>query len=159
MSETEKKQLLNKLTETHQTVRAFLDDVDMDKIAHKDTGWRVRDIVGHIATWDQEAAKSLRAYLEGTEYLTPDLDEDEVDFNERAVLEQHKLSTQQILAEFEKAYDELWAAVADIPFEQFPGDLLYPWGDERGDISTLVEYMIEHSIEHQEEIIKTVQGS
>jgi hypothetical protein len=123
-----------------------LDDVDLEMVVHKETGWRVRDVVGHIATWDREVAKSLRANMAGFEYLTPDLDEDENEFNEAAVREQRKLTSEQILDEFEKAYDELWVAIVDISPDRFPGELLYPWGDERGDITKLVEYFIEHAV-------------
>ena len=159
MSATEKKRLLDALTKSHLAVRRKLDDIDFELIVYAETGWRVRDIVGHIATWDREVAKSLRAYMAGFEYLTPDLDEEENQFNEAAVREQQKLTSQQILEEFEKAYDELWVAIADIPSDHFPGELRYPWGDERDSIAQLVEYMIEHAVEHQEEILKTIQDA
>ena len=157
MSDKEKKHLLDSLTETHLSIHQTLAEVDLEMPVYKDTGWRVRDIVGHIATWDRETSKSLRAYLIRSEYLTPDLDEDEVDFNEQAVLEQKKLSNQQILNEFEQAYDEFRKAIQDMPTDSFPGDMLYPWGDERGTIAQLVEYMIEHAAEHQDEIVKAIQ--
>ena len=157
MSAKEKKRLLDSLTEAHLSTRVTLDEVDLEMPVYKDSGWRVRDILGHIATWDQEIANSLHAYRAGSEYLTPDLDEEEVEFNESAVLKQQKLSTQQILEEFEMAYDEFRKAIQEIPDDRFPGDLLYPWGDERGDIATLVNYMIEHAIEHRDEIAKAAQ--
>ena len=43
------------------------------------------------------------------------------------------------------------------PPDQFPGDLLYPWGDERGSIAELVEFIVEHDAEHRDEIVKAVQ--
>lgn len=157
MSAEEKKRLIDYLIETRLAVRKLLDEVDLEMLVYKDSGWRARDIVGHIATWDREVAKSLQAYRAGSEYLTPDLDDEEVEFNEKAVLEQRNLSVQQILNEFEQAYDEFRNAIQDIPDDQFPGDLLYPWGDERGDIATLVEYMTEHATEHRDEIAKAAQ--
>lgn len=36
----------------------------------------------------------------------------------------------------------------------FPGDLLYPWGGERGTIAQLVEFLIDHDAEHRDEIVK-----
>ena len=157
MSAEEKKRLIDSLTEAHLALRKILKDVDLEMPVYKDSGWRVRDIVGHVATWDQEIANALRAYQAGEEYLTPELDEEEVEFNESAVLEQRKLSTQQILEHFESAYDNFKMAIEEIPDDQFPGDLLYPWGDERGDIATMVDYMIEHAIEHRDEIAKAKQ--
>ena len=158
MSAEEKKRLIDNLTEAHLALRKILDEVDPEMPVYHDTSWRVRDIVGHIATWNWETSKSLRAYQAGSEYLIPNLDEEEVEFNESAVLEQQKLSIQQILEEFETAYDEFKKAIQETPDDQFPGNMLYPWGDERGSITQLVEYMIEHAVEHQDEMTKAAQG-
>ena len=157
MSTEEKKRLVDNLTEVHISTRAVLDGIDLDMPVHMDSGWRVRDIIGHLATWDQEIVNSLQAFTAGSEYLTPDLDEEEVDFNERAVLKQSTLSSQQILEAFEKANTAFCSAIQNIPDERFSEDFPYPWGNERGDISTLVGYMIEHAVEHRDEIERAVQ--
>jgi len=158
MSANKKKRLIDSLTEAHISTRAALEGVDLEMPVYKDTGWRIRDIVGHIATWDQEMANSLQAYKEGSEYLTPDLDEEEVEFNDKAVMEQRKLSTEEILKEFESSYHAFKNGILEIPNDQFPGDLVYPWGDERGDIATMVGYMIDHAIEHRDEINEAIKS-
>jgi hypothetical protein len=157
MTAEDKKRLLALLTETHSTTRATLEGIDPELRVHADTDWRVRDIIGHLATWDRQVAKSLRAFRAGKEYAILDLDEDI--FNEQAVLEQQKLTVHQVFAEWEQAHEELREAVQETPLERFPGDLLYPWGDERGSIAKLVEYMIEHDVEHRDEIAKVIQAS
>ena len=81
------------------------------------------------------------------------------DYNEQAVLEQRELTTQQIFAEWEQAHEELKKTIQDMPLDKFPGDLLYPWGDERGSIAHVVEYMIEHNVEHRYEIVKAIEAS
>lgn len=155
MPVNEKKRLLDSLSEAHLAVKATLDDATLNTLVYTGVDWRVRDILGHIATWDREVAKSLRAYQVGSGYVIPEFDEDE--FNQRAVSAQRKLSTGQILDEFEEAYLELSSAIRELSVDRFPGDLLYPWGDERGNIPTLVEYMIEHAIEHKAEIKNAAQ--
>jgi hypothetical protein len=157
MSVDVKRYLLEKLTEAHSATRAILKGVDLEIRVYTDTDWRIRDILGHITTWDREVTKSLRAFLAGTEHVIPDLDEDK--FNQQSVLEQRQLSTQQIQAEWEQARDDFKEAIREIPSEQFSGDLLYPWGDERGSIAQLIEYMIEHDDEHRDEIVKAIQTS
>ena len=156
MSTKDKKNLLDKLTEAHLATLVVLEKTNLEMPIYEDSGWRVRDILGHIATWNQQTAISINAYRAGEEYLIPDLDEEEADFNGRAVEEQKKLSSQQLLSEWEEAYNELKKAVQDMPADRFPGDMLYPWGDERGSIVDLVEYMIEHCDEHRDEIIKAL---
>lgn len=161
MAVKDKNYLLDLLTETHSAVQATVVEIDAEMPVYKDTDtgtdWRVRDIVGHIATWDREVTRSLRAYQAGTEYLTPDLDEEEDDFNQQAVLQQRKLTTQQLYAEWEEAHKEFQEAVRELPDDLFPGDLLYPWGDERGTIAFLVEYMTNHRVEHKDEIVQAIK--
>jgi len=159
MSVNEKKRLIDSLTEAHLSLRTALYDVDLEMPVYSDDSWRIRDIVGHIATWERVVSKALRAYLAGSEYLVPNPDTYEDEYNEDEVLGQKKLSTQQILNEFGLAHDEFKNALQEIPVERFPGDLLYPWGDDRGDIATMVEEMIEHVYEHRDEILKAVKSS
>lgn len=159
MKSGEKNYLLSLLTDSHSALQTILEGIDLEMSVHSDSDWRIRDVLGHIATWDREVIRSLRAYLRGAEYFIPGIGEDETDFNQQAVVEQRRLSTQQVVAEWEQARQEFKAAVSDIPLDRFPGDLLYPWGDERGSIAQLVEYMVEHDEEHRDEIVKALKES
>lgn len=153
----EKTRLLELLAQTHSTTRESLEGVDLELAVYTDSGWRIRDILGHIATWDRQVAKSLRAYRDGKDYALPNHDEDA--FNAQDISEQQELKTQQVFDEWEKAREEFKNAVEEIPFDRFPGDVLYPWGDERGTIAFLVETMTEHDTEHQDEFVKAIQLS
>jgi hypothetical protein len=153
----DKKHLLDLLTDTHAATQSTLKGIDLDMQVHLDSGWRARDIIGHLATWDREVAKSLNAFRMGSEYAIPKLDEDV--FNQESVLEQRHLTHEQILDAWEQTHEEFKEAILEIPPDQFPGDLLYPWGEERGSIAQLVEYMVEHEVEHRDEIIQALEGS
>ncbi|MGB3714241.1 MAG: DinB family protein [Candidatus Promineifilaceae bacterium] len=155
MTLEDKRRLLELLTLTHSETRTMLDGIDLDMHVYTESGWRIRDIIGHIATWDRQVANSLRAYRVGKEYTIRDLDEDA--FNQQDVLEQQESTTQQVFQSWVQAREEFRAAVNEIPLELFPGDLLYPWGDERGTIAHLVEMMAEHDVEHRDEIVKATQ--
>jgi len=157
MTADDKKRLLDLLTNAHSALRSTVEGIDTELRVHTDSGWRIRDIIGHIATWDREVVKSLSAFQAGTEYSIPDLDE--YAFNQQAAVVQQQLTAQQVFAEWEQAREDFKTAVQEIPPDQFPGDLLYPWGDERGSIAELVESMIEHDAEHREEIVKAIQAS
>ena len=157
MTAGDKKHLLELLTESFSATRATIEGIDPEWRVHTDTGWRVRDIIGHIATWDRQVAKSLRAFRAGTEYSITNLDENA--FNEQTVKEQRALTAEQVYVEWEQARQNFKDALSDIPLELFPGDLLYPWGDERGSVAQLVEYMTDHEAEHRDEIAKAKQAS
>lgn len=157
MNDRDKKNLIDRLAETHSSIRTTLEGVDLDIFVYTDSDWRIRDIIGHIATWDRQVTQSLIAFKAGKEYSIPDLDEDA--FNQQEVLEGRKMTPQQVLKEWEQAREGFIEAVQEIPLDRFPGDLLYPWRDERGSIARLVDYMIDHDIEHRDEIVKAIQAS
>jgi len=157
MTADDKKRLLDLLANAHSALRSTVEGIDTELRVHTDSGWRIRDIIGHIATWDREVVKSLSAFQARSEYSIPDLDEDA--FNQQAAVVQQELTAQQVFAEWEQAREDFKTAVQEIPLDQFPGDLLYPWGDERDSIAELVEYMIEHDAEHRDEIVKAVQAA
>ena len=157
MTIVEKAQLLDALSESQAATRAVWEQADPEMRVHGDTGWLVSDILAHIAVWDFESAKSLRAYRAGGEYAIPDLDED--DFNNQSILEWKGLTSEAVLDQCGKARKEFKDAVQEIPSDMYPGDLLYPWGDERGTVAQLVDYMIEHEAEHRQEIQKAFKAS
>jgi len=159
MTVEEKKRLIDLLSESQSVTLAALEGVDLEMRIYAESDWTIRDIIGHLATWDGQVTKSIRAFREGSEYAIPDMGEGEDDFNQQAVIEQRALTAQQVFAEWDQARVNFKAAVQEIPLEQFPGDLLYPWGDERGSIATLVDYMVEHDVEHREEIVTAIQES
>lgn len=155
----DKKYLLKRLAETHEAIKAIIAGIDLNLRVYNDTDWMIRDIIGHIATWDREMINTLQAFLKETEYFIPDLDEDESDYNAQAVLDQRKYSEDQILAEWNKARAGFISVIRDIPDDRFPGDFVYPWGDERGSIRQLVDYFVEHDEEHRDEILNALKSN
>ena len=156
MTHDDKTQLIELLSHTHAATQVLLAEIDLETQVYPDSDWKVRDILGHIATWDRQVAKSLQAYAAGSEYFIPNHDEDA--FNRQDILRQQAYSSRQILSEWEEAREIFKEAVRGVPDEQFPGDLMYPWGDERGTIAALVKYMVEHDEEHHAEILKAVRS-
>jgi hypothetical protein len=152
-----KHDLLERLAQSFQALKATLEGVDLELRVYPDSDWRIRDILGHLATWDREVTKSLLAFLDGSEYLTPGLDVVESSFNQRAVEEQRKLATPQVVEEWGAAREDFKTAIGKIPMDLFTSEFLYPWGGERGPITVLAGYMIEHDEEHKAEIVKALE--
>ena len=154
MTVEDKQRLIDLLADTHSATSMVLEGIDLETRIYSESGWRIRDILGHIAGWDRQAAKSLRAFRDGEDYAIPNFDEDAT--NEAMVCEQHDWTAEQVFAEWDKAREDFKLAIQEIALDKFPGDLLYPWGDERGSIAQLVEFMTEHDIEHRDEIVKVI---
>ncbi len=154
MSAKDKDQLVKMLSGSHVETKKMLERIDIETIIYSEGDWRIRDILGHVATWDRECVKSIRAFMEGSEYFIPDHDEDE--FNRKDIEKHRKLSDADLITEWEQAREEFKAAVNEIPTEKFDGDFRFPWGDP-GSIANLIDEMVEHEVEHTEEIGKAVR--
>jgi len=135
----------------------MLEGIDLTIPIYKDRDWSIKDIFGHISTWDRQVTKSLNAYKSGKEYSIPDFDEDA--FNQQQVLEGRMLTDQQVLGEWDQIRKKFIVALQDIPLDRYPGDVLYPWADERGSVARLVQYMFDHDIEHKSEIEKVIRST
>ena len=150
MADAFKEQLINSLTQSFINMQSTLKGIDLDLIIYEESSWQVRDILWHLAVWDRQVTKSIHAFIEDGEYAISNFDEDE--FNQKSYLEGQRLTVNQILEEYDQARKGFKDAVQDFPTEKYSSEFLYPWGDENGDITTLVNDMVEHDEEHREEI-------
>jgi hypothetical protein len=153
MSQGLKEDIITRLSNTHSELEGVIEGLDLDLVIHTETDWRIRDILGHIATWDRVLIHAIETFLAGSEFVIPDMEGNEDDFNAIKVKEQRSLSANEILQEWNQAREEFIAAVKEIPFDRFNEELAFPWGDEMGSVALMIEYMIEHNGEHQEEIL------
>ena len=142
--------LVDLLAQSHTSTMALMENVDMEQIIYKVPEWRARDVIWHIAVWDRQSTQSIEAFQFGGKYSIPDFDEHE--FNAAAVKEGRELSPGQILKGSNQARLQFQHAVGKLSEDQLDVAILYPWGDESGDIAQLVNYMVEHDEEHRQEI-------
>ena len=156
MTIEQKKNIIKRLVETHQALEKTIEGLNLELVIHADTGWMIRDILGHVATWDRVLIHTIQTFLEGSEYIIPGMAGDETDYNQEKFLEQRKLPTSQILQEWNQASKDFIEAVQQIPTDKFNDELAYPWGDERGSLAVMIEYMVDHDGEHQEEILAAI---
>lgn len=156
MAEDVRKQLMEMMEESHAALLAVVEQVDLEKVLHPESGWRGREILSHIGAWDRVMAEALDAFARGDVLVIPDYDEDR--YNLEAPKRQRDLSTGQIVADWKAARGELIAALRAMPEEKFSEDLRYPWGDEEGSIYVLLKYFYGHDYEHRDEFEGFIPG-
>ena len=147
-----KDQTIKRLAQTHDDLEKSIKGLDLELVIHPETGWMIRDILGHIAIWDRILIRAINTFLSGSEYIIPGMVGDETDFNEAQVKAQKKFSSDHIYQEWIQARKDFIEAVDNIPAGRFTDELAFPWGDESGSLKLMIEYMIEHNGEHQQEI-------
>lgn len=148
MSQQEKDRLIEHLAATRARTLADLKHVNPNTIVHRQSGWLVKDVIGHMAAWDYEAAASLRAYLAGDDYQPhSDLEA----FNQQAYRKRKKLTATKVLADFAAAHDDFKSALLDVPPDRLAGPMIFAWG-VTGTVTQMVEGMMFHEEEHRHEI-------
>jgi hypothetical protein len=147
----EQSRLVALLDKSHRDALEMLQDIDPEKLIYPEGGWRVKDIVAHIAGWEEEMLTSLQAYQNGSEYrLTGFTNDDE--YNAQLFLMRKDHTTEQIYANWQDVRARLKAFITDLPLEKFAGQLLFPWG-ARGTVSYLLDHdLIPHMQEHLTDI-------
>jgi hypothetical protein len=147
---SESEQLLAALDETRDAVRAILAKLDPSAVVFPDVGWRVKDLLAHVAAWEDEAARSIEAYRDGRSYRIPNYTSEAV-YNQEVYREWATADVATIRAEWETARDRLKAAVAAVGERLDTADLVFPWG-ARGSVKHLVGDMVGHEREHAEHL-------
>jgi hypothetical protein len=151
MTTSQKSHLIGLLAQSYSATQALVDEIELDFVVYENPVWQVRDVIWHLAVWDQQVAKSILAFKDGGQYAIPKFDEDR--FNNAAFQDGRQLSPEQLLKESAQARSEFEQAVKMFPDDHFRTEFLYPWGDESGDVTQVVKDMLEHDEEHRTEIL------
>jgi len=144
----ERTQLIHQLERARQDLRAALEAIDPQiEIC---PGWTGKEMLAHIAGWDQVSIHSLRAHARGIEPDAPATGEFDL-VNARFIKGYQALSYSQMASECERVRDELKTALAEMPKERFAEPFLFPWG-ERGTAAELAAVLAGHDREHAREL-------
>jgi hypothetical protein len=151
--------MLDLLDNTRRDTRSVLSALDPERVVHGDErAWRVRDVLGHLAVWNGEAARSLRAYAAGGEYFCIPSESEYYEYNGPAADERRSWPMQQVWAEYEQSHDQLRSMVEMMPLAKWNGEMLYPWHD-RGTVEGLISTMMNHErVDHCEIILRATSG-
>lgn len=137
----------------HLTVLRTLEGLDHK---HWDTPnvcgvWSVREIVGHLASFEHVLVPVLDSLLEGPP-STPLLDRFKADplrFNDDEVARRAALSPQEVFDEYEKTHQQNVSQLARIPVEQRRRLGVLPWYGPEYDLEDLLAYSFYgHKREH-----------
>ncbi len=144
------------LDRTRAETRRQLSTLEPELVVHQDERrWRVRDVLGHLAVWNWEAARSLRAYCEGGQYHCIAAESQYDEYNGPAAEERRKWPLEQVWSEYEAAHDELRRIIEQMPDEKWDGPMLYPW-NLQGTPGRLIEIMMTHErTDHCDAIAET----
>ena len=114
---SDRDELLSRLQESRDELVSAIRGLPEDKMTAPLAGeWSAKDIMGHIASWDEFTASDLRRIARGRIPCLAAFREDEVDnWNAFLMRPRRVFPLPQIQAEFEEARAEMLAALNDLP--------------------------------------------
>jgi hypothetical protein len=122
------------LDDSRAQMQAAIQGLALDTPIHTDGGWRVQDILAHIAAWEDAGIKSAEAYKQGREYNVHDEFTGEntgEQFNQRENRRMASWTVEQKLAYYTETRIKLKLVLASLTPEQWAGQMRMAWGPLR----------------------------
>ena len=108
--------------------------------------WTIKDVLGHIASWEEICLDPLRRYADGDPYSVEAV-EDYLILNEELAARKQDIPLDVILDELDAIRQELVATASKLSAEQWEQRVLFPWGDE-GAVAEMLDELYQHELEH-----------
>lgn len=148
----EKERLIADLEKGHAMVGQLLHDLEATHCESSEVypTWTIKELLAHLAGWDDACIASLRAFAAGDVPATPasrGIDP----YNESTVHEREALSLEQVIREWEFSRAEFITAIRELPDEKVNEPFVLPWGS-KGTLARMVHVFAEHDEEHAVEI-------
>ncbi len=150
----EGERLIERLNRSRIAMQRAVSSVEADR--ELCPGWTVREMLAHIAGWDEVGTRTVRAHAAST--APEPLEIRSIDaYNDILIAKSEALSHDEVIQYWRKARRELVDALDAMPLERFREQAEFPWG-EKGNITRLVSILAEHEMEHAHEILEMVSG-
>jgi hypothetical protein len=141
-----KSELLRALDETHDRTLEILRDADPLQVVYEESGWRVKDVVAHIVTWETESLRSFHAFRRGGAYSIRNfIDED--DFNGFAAASRMEEPMPQIMEDWSATRSWLKMILNAMSEDELSTEMTHPSGSI-GTARALAQDVAEHEAEH-----------
>jgi len=157
IQETAEKERLIKLlaSERFKTMQA-LRDVNDFTLIYQERGWRIKDILGHIATWEREALATVQAFNAQDSYsLGAELDIEQ--YNQQQFEQRKSYFPAQIRMDWGMVRRDLQLVINQVPPEKLVEVIDFPW-NEKGTISQMIDILVKHEADHLAEILAVLQS-
>ena len=139
----------------HQAIQG-LSEQDLTQVQVEGV-WTIRDILGHIASWDETCLTPLQHYVDGGPFdavVMPD----HLAWNDEQAARKQTLPLDAILDQWTAIRQDLLAAARRLSEEQWMTSVPCPWGGS-GAIAELLEGLAYHEQAHARTVKRWRKGS
>ena len=146
--------LVHRLDEARAGLESVLPRVDPAKQIYPN--WTLKQMLDHIAGWDDAVIASLNAHMDGKSAGTP-ADRGIDYYNAQTVSTRESISFDQTLHEFQTSRQLLKQAIQTMSEEKLTEPLIVPWGG-RGTVSEIIEIFSGHEEEHTADLLRWLEN-
>ena len=149
MANPNKVALLRDMRDARQELLDAIDSLDPHTPLTSE-GWRLHDVIGHIASWDREALAAVQAFVGGDDPYLIDEYSSVDEWNEAQMERKAGWPPAQVRMDFHMVRRELENLLDKFDDETLQTEIAFPW-HKRGTIYRLFEITcVEHDREHAE---------
>ncbi len=140
----DKTQLLQQFDAARSQMRAALPGIDTKMEIYP--GWTIKELLAHLAGWDDATIAALKAFLASSAPPVPAVRGIDV-YNSETVAERAPLDYDHIVKEWEWVRGQLMELLTGMPSDFLASNIVSPWGPTFP-VHRLIEIMAEHEEEH-----------
>lgn len=144
-----KAELQQALKQRYEEVLRLLPTINPLMVVYEESGWRVKDIIAHVVTWETERLRSLHAYRRGSAYQIKGYERDE--YNGLAANAKQFETLDQILMDWDAVRNWFDIYLNAMPESAMNDDMIFPWG-QTGTVRELITSMLTHLETHLADI-------
>jgi hypothetical protein len=144
----EKDLLISRLDQARQALQVVLDKVESSFDLYP--SWKLKELLAHLAGWDEAAITSIQAFIAGEAPATP-AGAGINAYNAQSVASRAALSLEQVRQECQQRREQLKALILQMEPEKLSAPQVLPWKGT-GTVAQIVEIYAEHELEHAEEL-------
>jgi uncharacterized damage-inducible protein DinB len=143
-----KEETLARLAESRQTLHQAIEGLSEEEMTRIQVEgvWTVKDVLGHIASWEGTCLEPLQRYADGGPFEV-EVIEDYLKWNDEQAARKRDVPLDTILEELANVRQGLVEAASRLSAGQWKQRVPFSWGG-RGTIAEVLDVFYQHELEH-----------
>jgi uncharacterized damage-inducible protein DinB len=143
-----KEETLARLAESRQTLHQAIEGLSEEEMTQVQVEgvWTIKDVLGHIASWEETCLEPLRRYADGGRFEV-EVIKDYMAWNDEQAARKRDISLDVILDELAAVRQGLVEAASRLSAGQWKQRVPFSWGGE-GTIAEVLDVFYQHELEH-----------
>jgi uncharacterized damage-inducible protein DinB len=153
-----KEEVLARLAKSRQALHQAIEGLSEEEMTQIQVEgvWTIKDILGHIASWEETCLEPLRCYADGGPFEV-EVIKDYMAWNDEQAARKRDVPLDAILDELATIRQGLVEAASRLSTEQWEQIVPFSWGGE-GTMAEVLDVFYRHELEHVCSIQQWRQG-